>query len=188
MNDFRIFLLALIIPIVVNITVPIVFAALNRRSRNKEKKMDKNDFAIYLVSPKLVIGFSVFITLDCAVLCLACYFAEVTDFPYWIFSIIAVVLVPAELTIIARWKLAVKGEKIIFTPVFGKPAEYDIGKITHLTAQKIFDTNISYLAYCGTEKAFDFSSHQAGAMLLLKKIEEYEIPIDELPQTPSTLF
>lgn len=188
MTNLHIFLISLIIPIAVNFAVPIAFAVLNRRSRKKENKMDKDDFIIYFISPKLVISLSIFMTLLCALLCVACYFAEVDDFPYWIFSAIVVVLVPVELLIMSRWKLAVKGEKIIFTFLFGKPTEYDIREITHLIAQKTFKNNIGYVAYCGTKKAFDFSSHQTGAILFIKKAEEYKIHIRELPEIPPTLF
>lgn len=184
MNDYRIILYGLIIPIVVNVTVPTIFGILIRKSKKRELKMDTERFTIYFLSLKTVITVSVFMGVCSVLIFVGCYLGE--D-PHWYIGLICTAVAIPELLIMYRQKIVVDGDTIKSTKAFGRTMEYKFSEIDYISISK-YKGLIGYDAYKNSKRIFSCTHLQAGARLFFEKAQKHNVPIRNVPAIPPTLY
>lgn len=168
------FLSILIVPFAVGILTPTIFAVIKNNNLKKETQMSINSFVI-----GYSIGWSVSLLLFDILLSVILIFLNI----YGNSNLATNLIIPIFISLfafgaylMAREKIVINQDTIVFTPAFGKNKTYYFKDITRMEKGILSNGIVVYNVYTN-KKIFSLDSMKPGVNLFLQKAQTFNIVI-----------
>lgn len=176
MGDYRVKYFSLfIVPFMVGLITPLVFALIRKTNLKKETKMNEDDFV--MSQPLIWVWLSLFASIVSSVILIILNIFSDIQMVVNLIVIPFIVLFLFGAFVFVREKIVVKMDKIIVTPVFGKTKLFSFAEIKVLKEVIWSNGTISYKVY-NEKKMFSISNSLPGYNLFMKRVMKANIKIE----------
>ena len=168
------FLSILIVPFAVGILTPTIFAVIKNNNLKKETQMSTNSFVI-----GYSMGWPISLLLFAILLSAILILLNIYGHP----NLATNLVIPVFISLfafgaysLAREKIVINQNTILFTPIFGKNKTYYFKDITKIETDILSNGTVVYSVYTN-KKIFSMDSMKTGVNLFLQKAQKFNIVI-----------